>query len=83
MSSHLFSAPPALQQRRSRGPVRIPGAAVFRDEKGLQRDDASAAPFAHSHFRQRQLPGPKLRRRQHALALPPACEKRMIYRSSV
>lgn len=59
MSSHFFSALPALQQRRPRGPVRFPGAAVFRDEEGLQRDDASAAPFAHSHIRQRQLPGPE------------------------
>lgn len=60
-SRHLAfpSTPPALQQRRSGGPVRLPGAAVFRDEEGLQRDNASAAPFAHSHLHQRQLPGPK------------------------
>lgn len=51
--------PPALQQRESRGSVRLLGAAVLRDEKGLQGDDASAAPVARSHLRQRQLPGPR------------------------
>lgn len=58
-SASCFCVPPALQQRESRGSVRLLRAAVFRDEKGLQGDDAPAAPVAHSHLCQRQLPGLK------------------------
>lgn len=82
-SRHLAfpSAPPALQQRRSRGPVRLPGEAVFRDEEGLQRDDASAAPFAHSHLHQRQLPGPKRSAdRRLVPALPSVFPREMMLR---